>query len=386
MAATSHPLATQVALDILKAGGSAVDAAIAANAALGLMEPGSNGVGGDLFAMVWDAAESALVGLNSSGRAPALMTREYFDAADLSSVPTQGALSVSVPGAVDGWFELHARFGRLPMSELLAPSIGYAREGFPVTEVIGLHLSQGAERHADKPGYAETYMPAARAPRKGELFRNPALADVYEAISKGGRGAFYRGDIGREIDSYMREHGGWLRYEDLAAHKSEWVAPVSASYRGWDVFELPPNGQGIAALQILNILEGYDVASMGFGSADYVHAFVEAKKLAYEDRARYYADPSFSDVPVDALISKRYAEARRALIDADRAATTHDAAGLEYGDTVYLTVADADGNMVSLIQSIYSAMGSGMTPASLGFALQNRATSFSLEVNWGPWW
>jgi gamma-glutamyltranspeptidase/glutathione hydrolase len=381
MAATSHPLATQVALDILKAGGSAVDAAIAANAALGLMEPGSNGLGGDLFAMVWDAARSKLVGLNSSGRAPALMTRDYFEAIELKRIPAQGALAVSVPGAVDGWFDLHARFGRLPMSELLSASIAYARDGFPVTEVIGLQFSRGAERHADKPGYAETYMPAGRAPRKGELFRNPALADVYEAISRGGRDAFYRGDIGREIDRYMREHGGLLRYEDLAGHVSEWVTPVSSNYRGWDVCELPPNGQGIAALQILNILEGYDLASMGFGSAEYVHTFVEAKKLAYEDRARYYADPSFTDVPVDELISKRYAETRRALIDPDAAATGDVArsAGIEHDDTVYLTVADADGNMVSLIQSIYWPMGSGMTPASLGFALQNRAASFSLD-------
>jgi gamma-glutamyltranspeptidase/glutathione hydrolase len=309
------------------------------------------------------------------------MTRERFEALELTRVPAQGPLSVSVPGAVDGWFELHARFGRLPMSELLSPAIGYARAGFPVTEVIGLHFSRGAERHADKPGYAETYMPAGRAPRKGELFRNEALGDVYAAISQGGRDAFYRGDIGREIDTYMREHGGLLRYEDLAGHKSEWVTPVSSNYRGWDVCELPPNGQGIAALQILNILEGYDLASMGFGSADYVHTFVEAKKLAYEDRARYYADPAFTDVPVDALISKQYASTRRALIVPDTAATGDVArsSGIEHGDTVYLTVADADGNMVSLIQSIYSAMGSGMTPASLGFALQNRATSFSLD-------
>ncbi len=381
MAATSQPLATQVALDILKAGGSAVDAAIAANAALGLMEPGSNGVGGDLFAMIWDATRSELVGLNSSGRAPALMTRDYFEAVELPRVPEQGELSVSVPGAVDGWFELHARFGRLPMSELLSPSIAYARDGFPITEVIGLQFSRGAERHADKPGYAETYMPAGRVPRKGDLFRNQALADVYEAISRGGREAFYRGDIGREIDSYMRRHGGLLRFEDLAGHQSEWVTPVSSNYRGWDVWELPPNGQGIAALQILNILEGYDLASMGFGSAEYVHTFVEAKKLAYEDRARYYADPSFTDVPVGALISKQYARTRRALIDPDTAATGDVArsAGIEHDDTVYLTVADADGNMVSLIQSNYWGMGSGMTPASLGFALQNRAASFSLD-------
>lgn len=380
MAATSHPLATQIALDILKAGGTAVDAAIAANAALGLMEPTGCGIGGDLFAIVWDADKEELTGLNASGRAPALMTIEYFEENGIDEVPVFGPLPVSVPGAVDGWFELHERYGRLAMDELLAPSIDYARNGFPVSEVIAYYFVRNAERMSEYPGFRETYMPNGRTPAKGELFRNPRLAATYEMIAEGGRDAFYKGEIARRIDAYMTEHGGLLRYEDLAAHTSEWVTPVSSNYRGWDVYELPPNGQGIAALQILNVLEGYDIAGMGFGSAEYIHTFVEAKKLAFEDRARFYADMDFVDVPVERLISKEYAAERRKLIDPERA-STRVAAGeglLEEGDTIYLTVADSAGNMVSLIQSNYVGMGSGMTPGDLGFVLQDRANSFSL--------
>ncbi len=380
MAATSHPLATQIALDILKAGGTAVDAAIAANAALGLMEPTGCGIGGDLFAIVWDADKEELTGLNASGRAPALMTIEYFEENGIDEVPVFGPLPVSVPGAVDGWFELHERYGRLGMDELLAPSIDYARNGFPVSEVIAYYFVRNAERMSEYPGFKETYMANGRTPAKGELFRNPRLAATYEMIAEGGRDAFYKGEIARRIDAYMTEHGGLLRYEDLAAHTSEWVTPVSSNYRGWDVYELPPNGQGIAALQILNVLEGYDIAGMGFGSAEYIHTFVEAKKLAFEDRARFYADMDFVDVPVERLISKEYAAERRKLIDPERA-STRVAAGeglLEEGDTIYLTVADSAGNMVSLIQSNYVGMGSGMTPGDLGFVLQDRANSFSL--------
>jgi gamma-glutamyltranspeptidase/glutathione hydrolase len=378
MAATSQPLATQIAIDILKAGGSAVDAAIAANAALGLMEPTGCGIGGDLFAIVWDADNEELVGLNASGRAPALMTLDYFQDKGIDTIPRFGPLPMSVPGAVDGWFELHERFGRLPMSELLAPAIAYAEEGFPVSEVIAHYFQRNAERIGEYPGFAETFMPSGRTPKKGEMFRNPRLASTYRIIADGGRDAFYKGDIAKRIDVYMREQGALLRYEDLAAHESEWVTPVSTSYRGWDVYELPPNGQGIAALQILNILEDYDIASMGFGSAEYVHTFVEAKKLAFEDRARFYADPDFVDVPVESLISKEYALARRELIDPDKAALSPGPGVLEEGDTIYLTVADSDGNMVSLIQSNYVGMGSGMTPGELGFVMQDRASSFSL--------
>ncbi len=381
MVATSQPLATQIGLDILKAGGSAADAAIAANAALGLMEPTGSGIGGDLFAIVWDAEKKELTGLNASGRAPAAMTVEYFRDRGLDKIPPYGPLPVSVPGAVDGWFELHARYGRLPMTEVLAPAIAYARDGFPVSEVIAYYFSRSEARLGDYPGFADTFMPDGHTPGKGEVFKNPRLAATYELLGKGGRDAFYKGEIARRIDAYMTEQGGLLRYEDLAAHRSEWITPVSTSYRGWDVYELPPNGQGIAALQILNILEGYDIASMGFGSAEYIHTFVEAKKLAFEDRAKFYADMDFAKVPVDVLISKEYAAERRKLIEPAIAASRYPAgdALLEDGDTIYLTVADSDGNMVSLIQSNYRGMGSGMTPGDLGFILQDRAELFSLE-------
>lgn len=383
MAATSQPLATQIALDILKAGGSAVDAAIAANAALGLMEPTGSGIGGDLFAIVWDADKKELAGLNASGRAPALMTIEYFRDHGMDKIPPHGPLPVSVPGAVDGWFELHGRYGRLPMSEILAPAIAYARNGFPVSEVIAFYFGLGADVRKEFPGFAETFMSDGKMPQKGEMFRNPRLANTYEAIAKGGRDAFYKGDIAKKIDAYMTEQGGLLRYEDLAAHRSEWITPVSTNYRGWDVYELPPNGQGIAALQILNILEGYDISSMGFGSAEYLHTLVEAKKLAYEDRAKFYADMDFADVPVETLISKEYADERRQLISMESAAQSLPAGDmkLEEGDTIYLTVADKDGNMVSLIQSNYRGMGSGMTPGDLGFVLQDRAELFNLDEN-----
>ena len=380
MAATSQPLATQIALDILKAGGSAADAAIAANAALGLMEPTGSGIGGDLFAIVWDAEKGELTGLNSSGRAPKALSLQTFKDLGLDSIPPRGPLPVSVPGAVDGWFELHARYGRLPMSELLAPAIAYATDGFPVSEYIAYGWARNSERLKDYPGFADTFMPGGKAPRKGQVFKNPRLARTYQAIADDGRDAFYKGEIARKIDSYMTEHEGFLRYADMAEHKSEWVKPVSTNYRGYDIYELPPNGQGIAALQILNILESYDIESMGFGTAEYVHTFVEAKKLAFEDRAKFYADMDFVDVPVDRLISKEYANERRKLIDARKAAMSYPAGDgpLEDGDTIYLTVADSDGNMVSLIQSNYRGMGSGMTPGDLGFILQDRGELFSL--------
>src|SRR5210317_2416704 len=383
MAATSQPLATQIALDILKAGGSAVDAAIAANAALGLMEPTGNGIGGDLFAIVWDAQKKELTGLNASGRAPQKMTLEYFQERGIDTIPPYGPLPVSVPGAVDGWFELHGRYGRLPMKDILAPAIAYAREGFPVSEVIAHYFKSNKKRIGHFPGFAETYMPNGDVPRKGEMFKNPRLANTLAAIADKGRDEFYKGDIARKIDAYMAEQGGLLTYEDLAEHKSEWVTPVSTNYRGWEVYELPPNGQGIAALQILNILEGYDIASMGFGSAEYLHTLVEAKKLAFEDRAKFYADMDFADVPVDRLISKEYAAERRELIDPGRASRSLPPGDvkLERGDTIYLTVADKDGNMVSLIQSNYRGMGSGMIPGDLGFMLQDRAELFALDEN-----
>lgn len=379
MAATSHPLATQVAIDILKAGGSAVDAAIAANAVLGLMEPTGCGIGGDLFAIVWDAKTQRLHGLNASGRSPKSLTLEYFKQNNLTKVPSYGPLPVTVPGAVDGWFELHKKFGKLPMQRILNPAIAYAREGFPVTELIAYYLERSARILGEYPNFKETYMPNGKMPVKGEIFKNPDLANTYEKIAKGGRDAFYKGDIARTIASYIKEQGGFLSYDDMATHKSEWVNPVSANYRGYDVWELPPNGQGIAALQILNILEAYDIASMGFGSADYLHHFIEAKKLAYEDRAHYYADMQAVDVPLERLISKEYASERRQLLDPNQAARRYEPGNMDTPSTIYLTVADKNGNMVSLIQSNYRGMGSGMTPWGLGFVLQDRGEGFNLE-------
>jgi gamma-glutamyltranspeptidase/glutathione hydrolase len=385
MAATSHPLVSQVALDVLKHGGTAVDAAIAANATMGLMEPTGNGVGGDLFAIVWDAKTQKLYGLNGSGRSPQSLTlatlRAELKKLNSPRIPGAGPLPVSVPGAVDGWFELHGKFGKLPMKELLAPAIAYARNGFPVTEVIAEGWARNARVLQKYPGFAETYMPNGRAPVKGEIFRNPNLANTLSAIAEGGRDAFYRGEIARRIESYMRANGGYLTAADLAKHHSEWVEPVSTNYRGYDVWELPPNTQGIAALQMLNILEAYDLKAMGFGSAAYLHVLIEAKKLAFEDRARFYADPDFAKIPLKALLSKDYAARRRALIKLDHAALEYpvEPEMLNHGDTIYMTVADSAGNMVSLIQSNYRGMGSGMTPTGCGFILQDRGELFSLE-------
>ena len=379
MACTSQPLATQVALDILKAGGNAIDAAIAANALLGLVEPTGNGVGGDLFAIVWDAETKQLYGLNASGRSPRSLTIDYFKEKGYDKIPAYGPLPVSVPGCVDGWFELHKRFGTMNMDQILKPAITYAREGFPLTELIAYYWAGNARSLSKYPNISDVYMPGGKAPGKGEIFKNPYLASTLEAIAEGGRDAFYKGEIAKTIDTFMKEQGGFLSYEDLASHSSEWVEPVSANYRGYDVWELPPNGQGIAALQILNILEGYDIGSMGFGSSDYVHHFVEAKKLAFEDRAKYYADPAFNQLPVEELISKEYAAKRAELINPRRASRNLDAGEMEHGNTIYLTVADSHGNMISLIQSNFRGLGSGMCPPGLGFILQDRGELFTLE-------
>jgi len=383
MAATSHPLATQIALDTMKKGGNAVDAAIAANAALGLMEPTGNGIGGDLFAIVWDAKTQSLHGLNASGRSPRSLNLEWFIENGHTSIPKYGPLPVSVPGTVDGWFQLHGRFGRLPMKDILQPTIDYARNGHPVHEYIQYGWKRNVERLSSYPGFVEQMTMGGRAPEVGELWKNPNLANTLERIANEGRDVFYKGDIARVIGDYMQANGGFLSYEDLAAHESTWVTPESVNYRGYDVWELPPNGQGIAALQMLNILERHDVAALGFGSVDYIHLFLEAKKLAFEDRARFYADPDFMDVSVARLLSKEYAAERDSLIDMNRAAKEYphgDPAALRQGDTIYLTTADAEGNMVSLIQSNYRGMGSGMTPPGLGFVLQDRGELFSLEA------
>ncbi|MCL4163089.1 UNVERIFIED_CONTAM: hypothetical protein GTU68_028189, partial [Idotea baltica] len=379
MAATSQPLATQVAIDILKKGGTAIDAAIAANAMLGLVEPTGNGIGGDIFAIVWDAKTQQLYGLNGSGRSPLSLKRSYFEKNNLTKIPAYGPLPVSVPGCVDGWFALHGKFGKLPMQDILAPAVQYAKEGFPVSELIAHYMQLSSNGFKDWPNFADTYMNNGKAPNKGDLFKNPRLANTLELIGKEGRDVFYKGEIANKIATHMKKVDGFLSKRDLAKHTSTWIEPVSTNYRGYDVWELPPNGQGIAALQILNILEGYDIASMKFGSAEYIHTFVEAKKLAYEDRAKFYADPDFNEIPVQELISKSYGEKRRKLISTKKAAKSVPAGKLKDGDTIYLTVADEAGNMVSLIQSNFRGMGSGIVPGDLGFMLQDRGELFTLE-------
>ena len=385
MVATSQPLAAQIGLDVLKAGGNAIDAAIATNAALGLMEPTGNGIGGDLFAIVWSAQEQKLYGLNASGRSPLGLSYDQMRAElaklEVDKIPSRGMLPISVPGTVDGWYELHGKFGKMPMSDILAPAIRYAEEGFPLTELIAYYWKY-AYYYEDVPGAAyETWMPGGVAPKKGEIFKNPDLANTYRRIAAGGRDVFYRGEIADEIDAFMRAHGGFLRKADLEAHTSTWVDPVSVNYRGYDVFELPPNGQGIAALQMLNILEGYDLRGMGWNSPEALHVMIEAKKLAFEDRAKFYGDPEFSDIPLEWLLSKEYAAERRALIDLKRAASRVDAGNpaLQQGDTIYLTTADSEGNMVSLIQSNYRGMGSGVMVPGQGFGFQDRGEMFVFE-------
>lgn len=391
MAATSHPLATQVAIDILQSGGTAMDAAIAANAAIGLMEPTGNGIGGDLFAIVWDPKTEQLYGLNGSGRSAKGQTLKQLKdkIGDVTQIPNWGTPPVTVPGTVDAWFELHNKFGKLPMKENLQPAIDYARQGFPITEVIAYYMDIYQKRYErlHKAGeieeianYQATYLIEGKAPTEGQVFKNPDLANTLEKIAKGGRDAFYKGDIAKVIDSYFKRIGGPLRYEDFAAHSSTWVTPVSVNYRGYDVWELPPNGQGIAALQMLTVLENFDLQTMEHNSADYLHVMAEAKKLAFEDRARFYADPDYQKVDLDYLLSKQYGKKRAQLIDMKRAATKveHGDPKLIEGDTIYLTVADKNGMMVSLIQSNYRGMGTGLVADGLGFIFQNRGAQYSL--------
>lgn len=390
MAATNHPLATQVALDVLKKGGTAADAAIAANAFLGFADPAMNGVGGDLFAIVWSAKDKKLYGLNGSGRSPKGLSLDYFTEKKLRSIPAAGPLPVTVPGCVDGWFELHEKFGKLPMEQLLAPAIAYAREGIPVAQEVAdmmaylernllpTYAPDGKIAFADFPEFCKVYRKGGRFPVKGEIFANPDLANTLELIAKGGRDAFYKGKIAATIAADMKTTGGFLTVEDFAAHRSSWVEPVSTNYRGYDVWELPPNSQGMAVLEMLNILEGYDLARYGFGSTEHIHYFTEAKKLAYADLGEFYGDPAFSDLPVTELRSEEYADARRKLIQPNRAGRYGP--GLpDDNHTIYLTVADDEGNMVSLIQSNSWLFGSLVVPPGLGFCLQNRGTGFTLE-------
>lgn len=379
--ATSHPLATQIGLDILKAGGNAIDAAIAANAALGLMEPTGSGIGGDLFAIIWDAKTKKLYGLNASGRSPKSLNLEYFEKKGMTRIPSFGPLPLSVPGCVDGWFELHKKFGSMDMKTILKPSINYAEKGFPLTQLIAWYMQKSIPNFERK-GFSnitDTYITPNNGilPNEGEIFKNPYLADTYRKLAKDGRDAFYKGSIAKTIADFIQYEGGFLSEEDLADHYSEWVEPVSVNYRGFDVWELPPNGQGIAALQILQILEGYDFSNIAFGSAEHLHLFTEAKKLAFEDRAKYYADMDFAKVPIKELLSDSYASERKELIG--KRASYYDAGEISAGETVYLTVADKEGNMISLIQSNYRGMGSGMVPPKLGFMLQDRGELFSLK-------
>ena len=412
MVCTSVPAATQVGLDILKRGGNAVDAAIAANATLGLMEPVSNGIGGDLFAIVYSAKENKLYGINGSGRSPLGLSYEQMraelDKLHRKTIPPRGMLPISVPGTVDAWSELHKKFGKLKFSDDLAPAVKYAEEGFPVTELIAFYWHFGPEIYKDLPGgFLETYTldDKGRTPAKGDIFKNPALAKTLRLIGEKGRDAFYKGEIADKIDKFMRENGGFLRKADFEKHTSTWVDPVSTNYRGYNVFELPPNGQGIATLQILNILEGFDLKSMGRNSAETLHAMIEAKKIAWADRAKFYADPEFAKIPLAGLLSKEYAGKRRKLIDPGHAAKAVEAgvppangaesqatreplqdsaatpkrSPVDDGDTIYMCTADDEGNMVSLIQSNYRGMGSGIVVPGLGFMFQDRGELFSME-------
>lgn len=387
MAATSHPLATQIALDIMKQGGNAIDAAIAANAALGLMEPTGNGIGGDLYAMIWDAKTAQLYGLNASGRSPLGLSydtlKAELDKLGRTDLPPHGMLPISVPGTIDGWFEMHQKFGKLPMPQLLQPTIDYATTGFPVTELIAYYWNRSVPLLSPQPGdFKGSFTIDGKAPVKGQIFKNPGLAYTLSAVAKDGRDAFYRGEITRKIDKFMTENGGYLRFADFANHRSDWVEPVGVDYKGYTLWELPPNGQGIAALQMLQILKNFDLAAMGFNSPESIHLMVEAKKLAFEDRAKFYADMDFYKTPITQLISESYGRERAKLIG-ERAAQRVDAGNphLYEGDTIYMTTADKDGNMVSLIQSNYRGMGSGVVVPGLGFVFQDRGQLFSMDKN-----
>jgi len=381
MVATSQPLAVQAGLEILRSGGSAMDAAIATNATLGVVEPMSCGIGGDVFAIVWDATAKELVGFNGSGRAPARMTRDFYLQAGHNYIPSTGPVSWSVPGCVHGWFALHERYGRLPMNEILQPAIDYATKGFPVSPVIADMWERSTEKLQEDPGATAVFLPNGHAPRTGDVFRNPALATTLAAIAEGGTATFYSGSVARQLYDLSDRVGGLFSPEDLASHTSTWVDPVSARYRGYDVWQLPPNTQGLAVLQMMRMLEQFDIASMGHNNADFLHLFLEIKKLAYEDRARLYADPAFFDVPIDALLSDAYVASQIARIDPARAAQEIEVEDprLKLGDTVYLTVVDAEGQAVSFIQSIFNNFGSGVVDPELGFAVHNRGCLFHLD-------
>jgi gamma-glutamyltranspeptidase/glutathione hydrolase len=387
-AATAHPMASLIAIDMLRAGGSAVDAAIAANIALGFLEPIACGIGGDAFALLWDPKAGEVVGLNGSGRSPRSLTLETHRAGAKSGrIPPYGALAVSTPGAVDGWWMLHQRYGKLKWADLFAPTIALAEAGTPVAQTVAHYLAASHWTFSHRRGQIEeienflkVWAPDGRTPAEGEVFANPALARTLRLIAGGGREGYYEGEVAATIDAYFKRIGGWLTAADLAAHHGEWVTPASIDYRGKArVWALPPNGQGLATLQILNVLERFDLAGMGFLSPAALHHMVEAKRLAFEDRGRYYADPAFAQIPIEWLISKDYAAERAALIRPDRILTpVHPGLAPGQGDTTYLCAADAAGMMVSLIQSNFNGMGSGLMPDGLGFMFQNRGRAFHI--------
>ena len=386
MVCASQPLAAMVGVDILKAGGNCVDAAIATNAMLGLTEPNMCGIGGDLFAILWIEKEQKLIGLNASGRAPYDWTLEQAQKLGLESIPRKSPLSWTVPGCVSGWQALLDRFGKLNFTECLGPAIDYAEKGFPLSPIIAeffnfefLNNIFNTDAYAH-PSLATVYNPDSIVPGYGDIFVNPLLAKSYRSIAKDGADAFYKGEIAEQIVAISKREGGFMSMRDLTDHHIDWVEPVSTGYRGWDVWEIPPNGQGITALQMLNILENFDIGNLEHNSAEHLHLLIEAKKLAFEDRAKYYADMEFANVPLEWLISKEYGKKRAALIDSRRARND-----FQYGDpkldtdTVYLCTADNEGNMVSLIQSIYYPFGSTICPDGAGFAMQNRGQAFSLD-------
>ena len=383
--AASQPLAARAGVQILERGGNAIDAAIATNAVMGLVEPHNNGIGGDLFAIYYEARTGKLYGLNSGGWAPTGLTPELLRSKGMTQMPGAGIYTVTVPGAVAGWDALRSRFGRLPLSDLLAPAIFYADEGFPVTDVIGDAWAGQFRKLAADPNATETYLPSGRAPRAGEIFRNPRLAASLRLIAAKGPAGFYEGKTADAIVAVSREKGGTMTLADLKEFKPEWVDPISTSYRGWDVYELPPNTQGIAALMMLNVMEQYPLAQYGFHSAKALHVMIEAKKLAYADMLRYVADPHFSKVPVLPMLSKDHAKTRARLIDPARATCNVEPSRFEGlttstgSDTIYLSVIDKDGNIVSLIQSLYSSFGSGIVPPDTGFMLHNHGALFTLE-------
>jgi gamma-glutamyltranspeptidase/glutathione hydrolase len=381
MVATSQPLASQVGLDVLKRGGNAVDAAIAMAAMLNVTEPMMTGLGGDMFALVYWAKTKELKGLNASGRAPRALSLDYFAKNNIKEMPQTGMGSITVPGAFDGWVTLRDKYGTMKLADLLAPAIDYAEEGFPVMEKTAEDWNSEVRTLSRTPAAAANYLIDGRAPRAGEIFRQPNLARTLRALARGGRDAFYKGPIAKAITDYMGANGGFITMQDLAATKSDWVEPISTNYRGYQVYEIPPNGQGITALIALNILEGFDLAALRSQPTQYYHTLIEATKLAFADRNRYIADPSFAKVPVAELLSKEYAAKRRALIDPKKVLDTPPAGEINPGsDTTYFTVVDKDGNAVSFINSLFDAFGSGIVAGDTGIVLQNRGSAFSLDA------